>query len=287
MVAVMMNALEQFLMTASCRDSDSIPKVPNAGRVLIVDGIPLQVMHDGTKVLAGGYHGDWMSDVIRSLRGHHEPQEELLFHHLLRYVRQRSTFVELGAFWAYYTIWYLSSVPFSRALCVEPDANNMKVGLSNLKLNLREAKFVNALVGREFSPATDFVRELDGQSIQIPCLNMDAVLRAAEADCIEVLHMDVQGAELPFLQSMAKAAGEGKVKFIVVSTHHEMISGSPTTHQDCVREITAMGGHVFCEHSVSESFSGDGLIVASFFPCDRGLEFPDISRNQPETSLFG
>jgi hypothetical protein len=48
-----------------------------------------------------------------------------------------------------------------------------------------------------------------------------------------------------------------------------------------------MGGHVFCEHSVSESFSGDGLIVASFFSCDRGLEFPDISRNQPETSLFG
>ena len=115
---------------------------------------------------------------------------------------------------------------------------------------------------------------------------MDAVLQAAETDCIEVLHMDVQGAELPFLQSMAKAAGEGKVRFIVVSTHHEMISGSPTTHQDCVREITAMGGHVFCEHSVSKSFSGDGLIVASFFSCDRGLEFPDISRNQAATSLF-
>ncbi len=85
-------------------------------------------MHDGTKVVAGGYHGDWMADIIRSLNGHHEPQEELLFHHLLRYVRQRSTFVELGAFWAYYTNWYLGAVPFSRAVCIEPDAINMRVG---------------------------------------------------------------------------------------------------------------------------------------------------------------
>jgi FkbM family methyltransferase len=282
----MMDALERFLMTASCRDTDSIPKVPHAGRVVIVDGIALQIMHDGTKVVAGGYHGDWMADVIRSLHGHHEPQEELLFHHMLRYVRQRSTFVELGAFWAYYTNWYLGAVPFSRAVCVEPDANNMSVGQKNLKLNQREAKFVNALVGGQFSAECAFVRESDGQTVQVPCFDMDAVLRTADADCVEVLHLDVQGAEHPFLQSMAKAVGEGKVRFIVVSTHHEMISGSPSTHEDCVREITAMDGHVFCEHSVPESFSGDGLIVASFFPCDRTLKFPRISRNQPATSLF-
>jgi hypothetical protein len=98
--------------------------------------------------------------------------------------------------------------------------------------------------------------------------------------------MDVQGAEHPFIQSMANAVDGGKVRFIVVSTHHESISGSASTHEDCVREITALGGHVFCEHSVSESFSGDGLIVASFFPCDRALEFPSISRNHAATSLF-
>ena len=161
----------------------------------------------------------------------------------------------------------------------------MKVVLSNLKLNLREARFVNALVGREFSPAADFVRESDGQSVQIPCLNMDAVLRGAETDCIEVLHMDVQGAELPFLQSMAKAVEErNKIHCRLHPSRDDLQLA--TTHHDCAREIRTMGGHIFCEHSVSESFSGDGLIVASFFPCDRSLAFPSISRNQAATSLF-
>ena len=282
----MMNPLERFLMTASCRDTDSIPKAPHAGRVVMVHDNAFQIMHEGTKVVAGGYHGDWMADIIRSLNGHHEPQEELLFHHLLRYVRQRSTFVELGAFWAYYTNWYLGAVPFSRAVCIEPDVVNMSVGQENLKANQRQAKFVNACVGRQYSANCRFTRESDGQEVQIPCFDMDAVLQAADTDCVEVLHMDVQGVEHPFIQSMANAVDKGKVRFIVVSTHHESISGSASTHEDCVREITALDGHVFCEHSVSESFSGDGLIVASFFPCDRALEFPSISRNQPATSLF-
>jgi hypothetical protein len=112
MAAPVISKLERFLVTVSCRDCDPIPKVPSAGQVVTIDGIDIQIMHDGTKFLVGGYHGDWMADV------------------------------------------------------------------------------------------------------------------------------------------------------------------------------TAMGGHIFCAHRVTESFSGDGLIVGSFFPCDRGLEFPNISRNVLEKSLF-
>src|SRR5688572_29905582 len=217
----MMSALERFLMTVSCRDSDSIPKVPHAGRVVVVDGLALQIMHEGTKVLAGGYLGDWMADIIRGLQGHHEPQEELLFHHLLRYVRQRSTIVELGSWWAYYTAWYLNAVPFSRALCVEPDANHLKVGQENLRLNRKEAQFINAAVGGQNSSGIELVRESDGQKVVVPCLDMEGILDAVGRDCIEILHMDVQGAEYPFIQSMAKAVASNKVRFILASTHHK------------------------------------------------------------------
>lgn len=51
-----------------------------------------------------------------------------------------------------------------------------------------------------------------------------------------------RGAELPFIQSMSDAVAGGLVRFIVVSTHHRVISGSPTTHADCVRAIKAVGG---------------------------------------------
>jgi hypothetical protein len=74
-------------LTVSCRDTDPIPKVPGAGEIRIENGIRVQVMHEGTRVLAGGYFGDWMSEIIRRLRGHHEPQEELVVHRILKRLR--------------------------------------------------------------------------------------------------------------------------------------------------------------------------------------------------------
>jgi hypothetical protein len=80
----------------------------------------------------------------------------------------------------------------------------------------------------------------------------------------------------------------------VVSTHHESvfstyqksISGSATTHEDCVRALQALGATVLMEHDVFESYSGDGLIVASFAAEDRSIALPAISRNARARSLF-
>ncbi len=92
-----------------------------------------------------------------------------------------------------------------------------------------------------------------------------SITSLCKGEVIEVLHMDVQGAELAFLESMTQAVASGLVRFLVVSTHHSSISGSKTTHGDCVNAIRRIGGTIFVEHDVQESFSGDGLIVASFF----------------------
>jgi hypothetical protein len=265
-------------MTLSCRDTDPIPKVADAGEVIEQDGQLVQIMHEGTRVVADGYYGGWMTDVIRGLHGHHEPQEELLFHHLLAHVRPGSQFVELGAYWAYYTNWYLGAVPGATALCVEPESACLEVGRRNLALNGRTATFVQAFVGS---------RSERSRVGHLECLDMDAVLARVDGRPIEVLHMDVQGAELPFIESMRRAVVERKVRFIVVSTHHESVfsayqkssTGSTTTHEDCVRALQSLGAKVFVDHNVYESFSGDGLIVASFAAEDRSIVLPAISRN--------
>jgi|GEM_PF-442329 len=272
-------------MTLSCRDTDPIPKVADAGEVVEQDGQRVQIMHEGTRVVADSYYGDWMTDVIRGLKGHHEPQEELLFHHLLSHVRPGSQFVELGAYWAYYTNWYLGAVPGAKALCVEPESARLEVGRQNLALNGRTATFVQAFVGS--SSERSRVGRLE-------CLDMDAVLARVDGRPIEVLHMDVQGAELPFIESMRRAVAERKVRFIMVSTHHESVfskyqkssTGSTTTHEDCVGALQSLGAKVFVDHNVDESFSGDGLIVASFAAEDRSIVLPAISRNVWERSLF-
>jgi FkbM family methyltransferase len=278
---------ERVAMTCRCRDCDSMPKVPDAGRVIDFNGQRVQIMHEGSRVIADGYCGSWMTRIIESLRGHHEPQEELVFHHILKHVRPKTRMVEIGAFWAYYSNWYLGAVSGSEAILVEPDENHLACGKVNLELNGRSAMLVNACIGSCHIPSVAMSRESDHQVVNIPSHNMESLLKVIGERPIELLHIDAQGAELPFLSSARDAVERGLVRFLVVSTHHESISGSPTTHQDCVHEILAMGGVILAEHPVEESFSGDGLIAASFSPNDRGIFLPKISVNLPQESLFG
>lgn len=283
-----MDVLERAVMTVSCRDSDVIPKVAGAGEIRDEAGVRVQIMHNGLRVLAGGYHGDWMAQVIRGLRGHHEPQEELVYYHLLRYVRHGSLMVELASFWAYYSLWYLHEIPDSTAICVEPDPINHEVGKRNAALNslAHRVRFMEAWVGGEARASHQAICESTGSPRDLPCMNMTSLLQVAESRAIELLHVDAQGAELGFLRSMDAAVKEQRIRFLVASTHHSSISGSPSTHEDCLREVERMGGVILAEHSVQESFSGDGLIVASFLHCDRRIRMPEISRNRAASSMF-
>jgi len=271
----------RIAVTLACRDSDGIPKVRGAGRIFELDGEQVQLMHDGTLVEAGGYYGTWMSRIIAGLHGHHEPQEELVFHSLLGHVRPGTLFVELGAYWAFYTNWYLGVVPGSRAVCVEPEAAHLDAGRRNLALNGRDAVLIRAAVGEDYGPATGVGPE---DAAGVECLNMLALEERIDRDPIELLHMDVQGAETGFIRSMRRSEAARRIRFLVVSTHHESISGSASTHDDCLEELRSQGAVVLAEHSVAESFSGDGLIVASLNARDRWLQLPPMSRAPAELS---
>ncbi|TPN65744.1 FkbM family methyltransferase [Mesorhizobium sp. B1-1-1] len=283
-----MNELERAIMTSSCVDCAGITKVQEAGRILNTPNGPVQIMHNGLRVKAGGYHGDWMAQIIRALRGHHEPQEELIFHHILRYVRHNSLIVELGAFWCYYTLWYLHEIANATAICIEPDPNNLQLGRDNAGLNGLESRisFHNACIGGERLESLDLRCESDGQIRAMPCFDMASVSKLANERTIELLHMDVQGVELPFIRSMAAAAESKQVRFVVVSTHHSCISGSRTTHADCREALLDFGAVILAEHDVQQSYSGDGLIAASFFSEDQRIELPPVSLNKPALSLF-
>src|SRR5690348_8061587 len=150
-------------LTVSCRDCDHLPKVPDAGAVRTELGVRVQIMHEGTRVLADAYCGPWMTEIIRRLRGHHEPQEELVVHHLVERLRGSAppVVVELGSFWAYYSIWALRALG-GRAILVEPDPAHLEVGRTNLRLNGLQGTFVAAALGGEHGTRTALVCESDG-----------------------------------------------------------------------------------------------------------------------------
>jgi FkbM family methyltransferase len=282
----------RIAQTVAVRDTDALPRVDEAGDVIERDGRRLQVMHNGLVVVADSYYGDWMTEIIRRLGGHHEPQEEVVFAAVLRRLAASEVIapamVELGAFWGYYAMWFLRELADAgaRALLVEPDPGNLDLGRLHLQLNGLQATTLRASVGTEHGRRSAFRCERDGRVRLTREVTLPGILDEQELARVDLLLCDTQGAETELLQGGAEALAAGRVRFLMISTHHHSISGDALTHQRCLHAVRAAGGHVFAEHTVSESCSGDGLIAASFAPEDADLEVP-VTRVRARDSLFG
>jgi FkbM family methyltransferase len=279
-------------MTISCSDSDSISKVANAGKIIKSEGKDIQFLHNGLKIIEGCYYGPWMTKIIEILKGHHEPQEEFAFFQVLEQLRRNPSpwgsprMIELGSFWAYYSMWFLKDFPKGSTYCFEPDPKYLEVGRQNFELNNLNGKFINAMVSSQQSILREFQCESDGQVISVPALNFSGVVSATEQKNIDIVLVDIQGAEIPLLQNLSEVLEHTIIRFMAISTHDVEISGSSITHQLALELLIQSGAHIILEHSVSESFSGDGFILASFFEEDKSMHIP-ISYNRSKNSLFG
>ncbi len=283
-------------MTVSCRDADDLPRVPGAGEVFEQDGVRVQRMFNGVLVEEGAYFGDFNTPIIRGLRGVHEPQEEPVVHAILgRLVEERDAgtlsrrpfAIELGSFWAYYSIWFCQALPDAHVVAMEPDPAFLDVGRRNADLNhvADRITFVHGAVSDQ-KGAIPFVAESDGQEYTVPAHDLASLMSTAGVDEVDVVFCDIQGFETPMLSQSAALLASGAVRFVVMSTHHSSISGDPLTHQKARSVIEGLGGHIIAEHTVSESFSGDGLIVASFNGRDNDLTV-EISHARARETLFG
>lgn len=273
-------------ITTRCTDCDSIPKVPEAGQVFSDEDRAYQLMHNGIRVEADSYYGRWMTELIRQLRGHHEPQEEKVFYTLMEHVRRGGVMLELGSHWSYYSLWFARAVPEARTVLVEPDPAYLEVGRSNFRRNGVEGEFHHASVGATTMAAVPFRCESDGMDRSISQIAIDDFLPSVGRIPVDMLLADIQGGEWPMLQGAVRSLSSGAIRFLVLSTHHHSISGDPLMHRRCLDFIRTHGGHVLAEHDVGESYSGDGLIAASFRREDRDLSEIPIRRNRACEALF-
>lgn len=277
---------ERIRMATLCRDCDALPKATGAGEVLTEpDGARVQIMHNGLKVVADGYCGEWMTRLIALCRGHHEPQEERVFHEIVTRLPADATMIELGGWWAFYTLWFLQLCPARRAWVIEPDPRHRAVGEANARRNGLAPVFIAGFAGAAAAPPMPFATE-SGEQVVISRLAVPQLMDEAGLDRLDLLHCDAQGAELEVLNGCADALRSRRIRLALVSTHHWSITGDPLTHQRCLELIRGCGGRIVAEHEVHESFSGDGLIAAHFG--DERLDWAPvpISRNRYSTSLF-
>lgn len=282
----MVDVEARIAITARCRDADPIPKVADAGHVRAApDGSLVQVMHNGIQVPAGAYHGDWMTRLITLCKGHHEPQEERLFHEVVAHLPASAAMIELGGHWAYYTGWFLKDAPQRRAVVLEPDPLHRAAGERTLALNGLQAAFVAGFSGATPAEAVAFQTE-DSGTVLLPCVTVPDLMRQHGMETLDILHCDTQGAELDVLASCRTLLAQGRIRWLFVSTHAHQITGDPLTHQRCLALLRDLGAEIEAEHDVHESFSGDGLIVARFGDAPEGWARVALSRNRYSESLF-
>ena len=161
-----------------------------------------------------------MTRLIELCRGHHEPQEERLFHEVVRRQPPYGTMMELGGHWAYYSAWFLLGGAERRAIIVEPDPAHRAVGERNIALNGLRAEFVAGFVGQQ--PDAPFQTEASGTSA-LPCVAVPHLMAERGIAALDILHCDAQGAELAVLESCRDLLRRGEIRWIFVSTHSHQI----------------------------------------------------------------
>ncbi len=277
---------ERIALATRCRDGDVLPRVAGAGRVIERhDGTRVQIMHNGIQVVVGGYCGEWMQDLIARCGGVHEPQEECAFAEALRHLRATAAMIELGGYWSFYSIWFLSGSKRRRSVVVEADPAHLEVGRANARLNGCAPTFVWAHAAATPRPTALFQTESSGQ-VEIEGVSVPQLMALHRIETLDVLHCDAQGVEFSILDGCRDVLRDGRIRWVFVSTHTHHISGDPLTHQRCLALLQGFGGTIVAEHDVQESFSGDGLIVALFGPLPREWRPVALSRNRYSESLF-
>jgi hypothetical protein len=239
--------MQRALKTVSGKDTDYIPKIMGAGEIYNDEKVPYQLMHNGIKIVLNSYYDcQWITDVIYGLKGHHEPQEEKCFYEVLKYIPENATMLELGSFWAYYSLWFAFQINGAKNYLIEPDLCRLEIGRRNFALNNKTGKFFQGYVGAMTDPEPDITGAKR--------ISIDDFIDNENIERIHILHSDIQGAEFTMLETTIKNLD--KIDYFFISTH-----GIPV-HLKCLNFLKSHEYIILAAHTDSESCSGDGLIVA-------------------------
>ena len=233
----------------------NLPKVEGAGDVVEVSGSRFQRMFDGTLVPEHGYYGAWMTRLIAQLNGHHEPQEERVFFHVMDHI-EGGFILELGAFWGFYTAAFLRRFPGkSDAFLVEPAVLNAAVGLETLRVNGLKACMQLGYFGTAHRNLND-QKISDDLAFSPTKFDVCDFFEREQLSEITIFHADVQGGERRLLEEIETLLRQRAIKYLFISTH------GPKTHVSVLNAIKKVGYFLIAEHDNLESFSFDGLVVA-------------------------
>jgi len=219
-----------------CPDNKYIPRVKDAGKIF--DNY--QIMHNGLKITRGSYYPDLIETMLLKNKGVHEPQEERMFAKILKKIPANSTMIELGSYWAFYSMWFNKEIVGANTYMVEPDKEFLDYGKKNYKLNNMNGTFIHSKIGVGF-------------------LNVDDIVKKYNITKINILHSDIQGFELEMLNGCKESISNNIIDYIFVSTHSQQL------HIDCIKYLKTHGFNILYSADFdNDTYSYDGIIVGKY-----------------------
>jgi hypothetical protein len=214
-----------------------IERVPQAG---MIEGNDVY-LHNGIRVPVAGpeaYYGQFSTLLVLN-RGVHEPLEEYVFQELLKHLPPSPRMIELGAYWAHYSMWLKRARPQAVVTMVEPDPGNLEAGRANFARNGFEGEFINTYVGNGG-------------------WKLDEFFNSRGLTHLDILHVDIQGAEGELLDGGGETLGDSQIDYLFVSTH------SQDLHRSVAERLTRFGYRVEVSSDFdNETTSYDGFLFAA------------------------
>lgn len=233
---------ERIRIVRESPDNAFLARHKNAGK--LEDSVI--TMHNGLKVRALGYYGAGILNMLIENQGVHEPQEERAFAEVLPLIPSGGTILELGAYWGFYSMWFVRDVPEGRAFLIEPDPRNIVSGKQNFRLNGLQGHFTQAAIGT--------IKNTGLKSGKI--VSVGDFCQSHNISKIHILHSDIQGAETLMLNETREMFEKRKIDYVFLSTHGD------ARHEECLKFLDSVGYITLCSANSWESYSLDGLIVA-------------------------
>lgn len=207
----------------------------------------------------------WASEnlhlLIELTNGATEPQVIVPFLNILKKLPGDAVMIELGAYWAFYSILFGKRLPKAKMILVEANPHSLKITKKNIERNglLERSTIIHGAVtdrDDEIICFGDSSIQSDGK-YQVSTISVDGIMKKLGLSRVDLVHMDVQGAEESVIQGMVKVLANKAIDYIFIGTH------SNDLHTTCEALLNRAGYRTLVSINRDKSVSDEGILVST------------------------
>lgn len=165
---------------------------------------------------------------------------------------------ELGSHWAFWSLLFKQRYPTGSNVIVDIGKNQLSIGVRNFEIN--NFKPLTAYHGAFFRDHSETYEKKDTQLVEGIGEDLDffKVFKEQKVKEIDLLHMDIQGSELAFMQNVLPFLESKKILNIVVCTHDHLV---PPLHKKIIAILASYRYQIKID--INSLNHDDGYIYAS------------------------